>query len=67
MTSDRPRHELPFVLDVPARPRERLDHIDLYLPDQAGPAPAVVFVHGPVPQAQRPTPRDWPVYTGYAS
>lgn len=38
------------------------------LPDHAaGPWPAVVFVHGgPVPEAARPTPRDWPSLTGYA-
>jgi len=46
-TAGLPSHEWPFVLDVPARPRERQGYVDLYLPDQAGPAPAVVFVHGP--------------------
>ncbi|MBM9507726.1 alpha/beta hydrolase [Actinacidiphila acididurans] len=36
-------------------------------PDAAGTWPAVVFVHGgPVPEAARPTPRDWPSLTGYA-
>ncbi len=66
MTADLPGHERPFVLDVPARPRERQGQVDFYLPDQAGQAPAVLFVHGPLPEAQRPTPRDWPVFTGYA-
>ncbi|MEU6242066.1 alpha/beta fold hydrolase [Streptomyces sp. NPDC047024] len=36
-------------------------------PDADAPRPAVVFVHGgPVPASQRPTPRDWPLYTGHA-
>ncbi|MEV8229111.1 alpha/beta hydrolase [Streptomyces sp. NPDC079167] len=63
-----PPHLLPFLLDVPELPRERTDNIDLYLPSgPGGPRPAVVFVHGgPVPAEARPTPRDWPVLTGYA-
>ncbi|MEV7090668.1 alpha/beta hydrolase [Streptomyces sp. NPDC093085] len=33
----------------------------------SAPAPAVVFVHGgPVPADARPTPREWPVFVGYA-
>lgn len=59
----------PFVLPVATRSRERHDRIDLYLPDHAPePAPAVVFVHGgPVPVDLTPTPREWPVFVGYAS
>lgn len=57
-----------FLLDVPLLPRERHGSTDLYLPprrQQAGPLPAVVFVHGgPVPPGMGP--RDWPVIQGYA-
>ncbi|MFD6276053.1 alpha/beta hydrolase [Streptomyces sp. NPDC060209] len=58
----------PFLLDVPELPRERTGNVDLYLPPSAqGPRPALLFVHGgPVPREARPTPRDWPVLTGYA-
>ncbi|MFE2294053.1 alpha/beta fold hydrolase [Streptomyces sp. NPDC059452] len=63
-----PAHLRPFLLDVPARTRERTGNTDLYLPDGPGPHPAVVFVHGgPVPAEARPTPRDWPTLTGYAA
>ncbi|QNP61523.1 alpha/beta hydrolase [Streptomyces genisteinicus] len=59
-------HLRPFLLDVPACPRERTGALDLYLPAADGPVPAVVLVHGgPVPEGTRPTPRDWPAYTGY--
>ncbi|MFE9726763.1 alpha/beta hydrolase [Streptomyces sp. NPDC005794] len=66
--TQQPAHLRPFLLDVPEVPRERTDNIDLYPPPAArGPRPALVFVHGgPVPSAARPTPRDWPVLTGYA-
>ncbi|MGW1733533.1 alpha/beta hydrolase [Streptomyces sp. NPDC001999] len=64
---EQPFYAKPFVLDVPERPRERIGSVDLYLPDADGPRPAVVFVHGgPVAAELRPTPRDWPVYTGHA-
>ncbi|MFD4728657.1 alpha/beta fold hydrolase [Streptomyces seoulensis] len=63
-----PDHLRPFVLPVPERPRERVEHVDLYLPDGQQPRPAVVFVHGgPLPAGIRPTPRDWPTFTGYAA
>ncbi|MCP9946763.1 alpha/beta hydrolase [Streptomyces somaliensis] len=62
-------HLRPFLLEVPERRRERHGRVDLYLPDGAGPErplPAVLFVHGgPVPAGARPTPRDWPAFTGY--
>ncbi|MFE6184632.1 alpha/beta fold hydrolase [Streptomyces sp. NPDC056465] len=63
-----PAHLRPFLLEVPEVPRERAGHVDLYVPPSAeGPLPAVVFVHGgPVPAEARPTPRDWPLLTGYA-
>ncbi|QMU74941.1 alpha/beta hydrolase [Streptacidiphilus sp. PB12-B1b] len=55
-----------FLLEVPARERERVGRVDLYPPDADGPRPAVVLVHGgPVPADGRPTPRDWSVFVGY--
>ncbi|MFF2727787.1 alpha/beta fold hydrolase [Streptomyces sp. NPDC058008] len=58
----------PFPLDVPELPAERTGFLDLYLPPSApGPRPALLLVHGgPVPREARPTPRDWPVLSGYA-
>ncbi|MGW2209646.1 alpha/beta hydrolase family protein [Streptomyces sp. NPDC001781] len=62
-----PDHLRPFVVESPDRPRERVEHVDLYLPDGQEARPAVVFVHGgPLPAGIRPTPRDWPTFTGYA-
>ncbi|MEU1072970.1 MULTISPECIES: alpha/beta fold hydrolase [unclassified Streptomyces] len=64
-----PSYLRPFPLAVPEVPRERKGHVDLYVPEAtgAGPLPAVLFVHGgPVPADVRPTPRDWPVFAGYA-
>ncbi|MET7855675.1 alpha/beta fold hydrolase [Streptomyces sp. NPDC005318] len=64
---EQPLYLKPFVLDVPERPHERTGAVDLFLPDADRPRPAVVFVHGgPVPAEVRPTPRDWPLYTGHA-
>ncbi|MFI9822496.1 alpha/beta fold hydrolase [Streptomyces sp. NPDC052013] len=66
-TSEPPAHLRPFLLDVPERPRDRRGNVDLYFPDDEGPHPAVIFVHGgPVPADARPTPRDWPTLKGYA-
>ncbi|MER8016920.1 dienelactone hydrolase family protein [Streptomyces griseoluteus] len=63
-----PGHLRPFVLEVPDRPRERRECVDLYLPDAREARPAVVFVPGgPLPAGIRPTPRDWPTFTGYAA
>ncbi|WP_159672977.1 alpha/beta hydrolase [Streptomyces mexicanus] len=60
-------HTGPFPLEVPELPRVREENVDLYLPAAEGPRPAVVFVHGgPVPADARPTPREWPLFTGYA-
>ncbi|MGV9318979.1 alpha/beta hydrolase family protein [Streptomyces sp. NPDC003660] len=62
-----PDHLRPFAVEVPERPRERGERVDLYLPDDQEPRPAVLFVHGgPLPAGMRPTPRDWPAFTGYA-
>lgn len=64
-SSDSAPYESPFVVTVDAavEPR-RLDDFDLYAPFSVEPAPCVVFVHGPV-GADKPRPRDWPVYQGY--
>jgi hypothetical protein len=62
-------HELPFVLDVPATgiAVAHAGPTDLYRPAGAStPLPAVVFIHGPVPEEAPVRPRDWPVYQGYA-
>ncbi|BFV55527.1 alpha/beta hydrolase [Kitasatospora sp. CMC57] len=69
-TDDQPVFLRPFLLDLPERPRERprerLDRVDLYLPEGDGPHPAIVFVHGgPITADLRPTPRDWPCFVGY--
>ncbi|MFD0568565.1 alpha/beta hydrolase [Kitasatospora gansuensis] len=65
-TDELPVFLRPFLLDLPERPRERLDRVDLYLPEGEGPHPAIVFVHGgPITADLRPTPRDWPAFVGY--
>lgn len=58
-----------MVLPVAARTAERRGTVDFYLPDEGtSPRPAVLVVHGgPFPAEVRPTPRDWPVFRGYAS
>jgi hypothetical protein len=65
-----PSYVQPFVLAAAAADRSRRGNLDAYrspAPD-GEPRPVIVFVHGgPKPAAIRPTPRDWPVYVGYAS
>lgn len=64
--NDQPEYLRPFLFDFPGPERERAGRVDLYLPGSASPSPAVVLVHGgPIPASLRPTPRDWPAYTGY--
>jgi dienelactone hydrolase len=59
-------HELEFVVDTPAAgPARRHDDFDVYLPEGAGPFPAVVIVPGPSPAVYPVRPRDWPLFTGY--
>ncbi|MFI6982258.1 alpha/beta fold hydrolase [Embleya sp. NPDC050154] len=66
-TREEPAHRRPFLLDVPPCPRERIGAVDLHLPADDSPRPAVVFLHGgPVPADARPTPRDWPGLVGHA-
>jgi acetyl esterase/lipase len=63
-----PDHLNPFVLPVEAVAPERHGQVDLYLPLAMEPRPAIVLVHGgPLPSDLSPTPRNWPVYRGYAS
>lgn len=66
-----PAYLRPFVLDVPPVHPERQETLDIYRPASiadGGARPVVVLVHGgPLPADLRPTPRDWPVYTGYGS
>lgn len=63
-----PDHLKPFVVPVEPVEPERHGRVDLYLPPEALPRPAIVFVHGgPVPAGVVPTPRDWPVFRGYGS
>ncbi len=63
-----PSYLQPFVVPVPAREPQRQGTVDLYLPEDDTPHPAIVFVHGgPVPADRRPTPRDWPVFRGYGA
>lgn len=60
----------PFVLPVTDVPRQRAGNVDVYRPPDSDAAklPVIVFVHGgPIPAELRPTPRDWPVFTGYGS
>lgn len=58
----------PFVLTTDPAKRERHGQVDLYLPEADEPRPAVVFVHGgPVRPDLTPTPREWPIFTGYGN
>ncbi len=66
--TERP-HELPFVLDVPDTgiAVAHAGPMDLYRPAGVStPLPAVVLIHGPVPEQAPVRPRDWPVFQGYA-
>jgi acetyl esterase/lipase len=68
--TDAPPYLQPFVLDVPPVVPERKTDLDVYRPAKASAGagyPVVILVHGgPVPADLRPTPRDWPVFVGYA-
>ncbi|MER7586666.1 hypothetical protein ABTW72_03925 [Micromonospora sp. NPDC127501] len=62
-----PVAQRPFVLSIPAAPVERHANVDLHLPSDAGPAPAVVVVHGAPLPPDAPDPRDWLLYRGYGA
>ncbi|MEU4779906.1 alpha/beta hydrolase [Micromonospora sp. NPDC023633] len=64
--NETPNFLRPFVLTPTARQPEREANLDWYVPEDGGPHPAVVLVHGgPLPADVHPGPRDWPVYRGY--
>ena len=66
--TDLPAHLRPMVLDVPTVRTETYDDVDFSLPDQPGPHPLVVLVHGGPISPDRPVgPREWPVFVGYAA
>ncbi|MEV4720389.1 hypothetical protein AB0J94_24575 [Micromonospora noduli] len=62
-----PVAQRPFVLSIPTAPVERHGNVDLHLPTDAGPAPAVVVVHGAPLPPDAPDPRDWLLYRGYGA
>ncbi len=63
-----PPYLQPFVLDVPVRTPERNGALDFYRPTTRGRSAAILFVHGgPGGPNLKATPRDWPVFRGYAS
>jgi Dienelactone hydrolase family len=59
----------PLVLEPADIQPERHGKIDLYVPEAAGPFPAVAFIcGGPLPaDAKWIDPREWPVYRGYGA
>ncbi|MFI5730444.1 nuclear transport factor 2 family protein [Kribbella sp. NPDC051587] len=69
--TDLPGYLRPFVLGVLDGPEVRVDRlgeIDLYRPAGSARTGAILFVHGgPAPPDLQATPRDWPVYKGYAT
>ncbi|GAB2632388.1 nuclear transport factor 2 family protein [Kribbella swartbergensis] len=69
--TDLPAHLRPFVLgllDGPGVRVDRLGEIDLYRPAGTARTGAILFVHGgPGPAGLEVTPRDWPVFRGYAT
>ncbi|TDD60195.1 hypothetical protein E1263_12235 [Kribbella antibiotica] len=69
--TDLPGYLRPFVLGVPDGPGVRVDRlgeIDFYRPAGSARHGAILFVHGgPAPPDLEATPREWPVYQGYAT
>jgi len=69
--TDLPAYLRPFVLGVLDGPDVRVDRlgeIDFYRPAGTARTGAILFVHGgPVPAELAATPRDWPVFKGYAT
>ncbi|GAA1665562.1 hypothetical protein GCM10009745_04390 [Kribbella yunnanensis] len=69
--TDLPGYLRPFVLGVLDGPEVRVDRlgeIDFYRPVGSARTGAILFVHGgPAPADLQATPRDWPVYKGYAT
>ncbi|ADB35143.1 hypothetical protein Kfla_6140 [Kribbella flavida DSM 17836] len=69
--TDLPPSLRPFVLPVEDAGQvrvERVGHVDLYHPAGTARTGAILFVHGgPGPDGLEVSPRDWPVFTGYAT
>ncbi|TCO49532.1 hypothetical protein EV646_103514 [Kribbella antiqua] len=69
--TDLPASLRPFVLEVldgDSVQVDRVGEIDFYRPGGTARTAAILFVHGgPGPAELEATPRDWPVYQGYAS
>lgn len=63
-----PAYRRPFVLTPAEQHHEREANLDWYVPEDGGPRPAVIVIHGgPLPADLPTTPRDWPVYRGYGN
>lgn len=63
----RPGYLGDFILGTERVDPETVDGLDLYLPTDGGQAPVAMLVHGMLQQRPDVTPREWPVYRGYAS
>jgi acetyl esterase/lipase len=68
---DLPPYLRPFVLDVEGaaeQSADRVGELDFYRPASTARTGAILLIHGgPGPADLSVTPRDWPVYRGYAS
>ena len=68
---DLPPYLRPFVLDVEGaaeQPVERVGELDFHRPASTARTGAILLIHGgPGPADLTVTPRDWPVYRGYAT
>jgi hypothetical protein len=68
ITTELPPHLRPFVLDHTVVEPSRAGALDLYLPADGTPAPAVLLVHGgPVGLTRPVRPPDWPAFRGYGA
>lgn len=69
--TDLPAYLRPFVLGELGGPEVRVDRLgelDIYRPTGSARTGAILFVHGgPAPPDLEATPRDWPVFKGYAT
>ncbi len=69
--TDLPAYLRPFVLGELGGPEVRVDRLgklDIYRPTGSARTGAILFVHGgPAPPDPEATPRDWPVFKGYAT
>ncbi|MDX6278964.1 MAG: hypothetical protein QOH03_35 [Kribbellaceae bacterium] len=71
LMTDLPPYLQPFVLDVAQGAEHRVDRVgelDFYRPAGTARTGAILLVHGgPGPAHLEVSPRDWPVYQGYAT